>query len=73
MKLMSLINTCTTIQIYFDKKCKGGCMFGYDHFLPAFQLSKSQCYLKATLAKHQNYSCSAKDDDFERLCLCRNK
>ena len=72
-KLMSLINTCTTIENKFDGKCKGGCMFGYDEFLPAFGFGQSRCYLKATLAKHQWYSCDARDDDHQRLCLCNKK
>ena len=69
-ELMSKINSCTAIEKYFDK-CNGGCMFGYDDFLPAFSTSLSRCYVKATLAKHHDFSCNAKDSDHKRLCLCK--
>eukprot|EP01083_Nonionella_stella_P026954 74179_1 len=71
-ELVSHINSCTAIKKYFAP-CKGGCMFGYDSFLPALGTAQSQkkCYLKATLAKQQQYSCSASDPKHKRLCLCQ--
>eukprot|EP00483_Globobulimina_turgida_P010606 UN10627 len=68
--LMSQINSCTAIKKYFHP-CNGGCMFGYDNYLPAFAVHQSRCYLKATIAKQQGYSCSASNGDYKRLCLCQ--
>ena len=68
---MKYINSCTSIQKYL-KNCIGGCMFGYDEALPAFGVKAKRCYLKATVAKQQqNYSCSASNADYKRLCLCK--
>eukprot|EP01084_Bolivina_argentea_P209046 356181_1 len=70
-KLMSHINSCTSIKQYFEN-CNGGCMFGYSSYLPGFAVQQSRCYLKATIAKQQNYSCTASNPEYKRLCLCSN-